>query len=284
MQFKKITRVDAQEKGLHYFFTGRECKWGHCAPRFTSIGAYYAWKVLGMRYATAGLCYKCCQLMEVKGGMIGNTFEQIMEDWNPYTEDESIKLLPLLSGTKNMGYKVVGTTKVDTNMYNELSMIMWITDHNKYVKASMSKENKSRITKDHICYSEKKYINMHRVVLNIHNEGQGVVGDHINGDKRDNRLVNLREASITDNKRNSRIMKNNKTGFIGVDIIQNTSDKIYRARFYRDGKTHFRKCFSCPQEAAKYYDDYLRDLFPSEFNVYNFPKVGERGKDGNIKL
>lgn len=40
--------------------------------------------------------------------------------------------------------------------------------------------------------------------------------DHINGDRRDNRLINLRAVSRRENMRNSRLRSNNKSGVVGV--------------------------------------------------------------------
>ena len=40
--------------------------------------------------------------------------------------------------------------------------------------------------------------------------------DHINRNKSDNRLVNLRDCSISENKQNSGLYKSNKSGFKGV--------------------------------------------------------------------
>mgnify|MGYP003472828410 FL=1 len=40
--------------------------------------------------------------------------------------------------------------------------------------------------------------------------------DHINGDKSDNRICNLRECSHAENHQNMAIQSNNKSGYIGV--------------------------------------------------------------------
>tara|TARA_R110000782_G_C14701656_1_gene402174 strand:- start:131 stop:634 length:504 start_codon:yes stop_codon:yes gene_type:complete len=40
--------------------------------------------------------------------------------------------------------------------------------------------------------------------------------DHINGIRSDNRISNLRVSSVSENQKNQRIGRNNKSGFIGV--------------------------------------------------------------------
>lgn len=45
--------------------------------------------------------------------------------------------------------------------------------------------------------------------------------DHINQNKRDNRICNLRDVSNKDNHRNMPIQKNNKSGIVGVHYAKN---------------------------------------------------------------
>lgn len=56
----------------------------------------------------------------------------------------------------------------------------------------------------------------HRVIWYFFNGSEPDYLDHINRDKRDNRLSNLRESSAVDNRSNTDLMSNNSTGFIGV--------------------------------------------------------------------
>lgn len=281
MRFKVIKRVEAQDKGLHYFFTGKECKWGHVAPRLTNKGATHAKYGLGLLYSSAGMCYKCAEMMQENGGAIGKTFDEIMQQWNSHTSDDDTKLIPIISGTKNMGYKVVGSSLVDSDLYFELSKILWIKDSRDYVKASMSRDNLSRITKNNICYHpECKYILLHRTILGIqglpHKE---VVGDHINGNTLDNRRCNLRLASAEDNSRNSKLMGSNKSGYVGVDILPSCPNNPYRVRLYRSGSFVLCEYYETATAAARRYDSFLRENYPSKFNRYNFPLEDESGVD-----
>ena len=61
----------------------------------------------------------------------------------------------------------------------------------------------------------KKYLYLHRFILDT---PKGMVTDHINGDKLDNRKVNLRICSTRENVINCKLSKNNTTGFRGVSF------------------------------------------------------------------
>lgn len=58
--------------------------------------------------------------------------------------------------------------------------------------------------------------------------------DHINGDPTDNRIVNLRAATFSQNQHNRKRYANNKTGIKGIS----TCHGGYQATIAKDGKTY----------------------------------------------
>lgn len=61
--------------------------------------------------------------------------------------------------------------------------------------------------------------------------------DHINGNKSDNRISNLRIATAGENQRNRGAMKSNTTGFKGVTFEANRNK-------YKAAITHNHKCYN----------------------------------------
>ena len=72
--------------------------------------------------------------------------------------------------------------------------------------------------------------------------------DHINGDKKDNRIKNLRDAGYTLNNRNKKKNKNNTSGITGV--VWCKSDKKWHARILIMGKQMHLGSFDCKYRAA----------------------------------
>jgi len=65
--------------------------------------------------------------------------------------------------------------------------------------------------------------------------------DHINNNRDDNRIVNLRESTITQNNHNSRISKNNTSGIKG--ICWHKKSKKWMAQLCSYGKTIYLGLF-----------------------------------------
>lgn len=87
---------------------------------------------------------------------------------------------------------------VDDEDFEQFNKVSWCINHLGYI---------GRRPKN------KKMIYLHRAIMG---NPKGKVVDHISGDKLDNRKCNLRICSIKENVRNSKISKNNTSGFTGV--------------------------------------------------------------------
>ena len=82
--------------------------------------------------------------------------------------------------------------------------------------------------------NKKKY-RVHRLAwLYVYGEMPKEQIDHINHDKTDNRICNLREVSNTENRRNMSLDKRNKNGITGIDFYKKT--KLWRACIRANGK------------------------------------------------
>ena len=106
--------------------------------------------------------------------------------------------------------KIIYTRKqekifVDDNDYEWLNKTTWYLDKDGYAVSSkrigLRKEGK-----------QIKYF-MHRLILNPPKNYQS---DHINGVKLDNRRNNLRAATPSQNQHNSRLRKDNTSGYKGI--------------------------------------------------------------------
>lgn len=76
--------------------------------------------------------------------------------------------------------------------------------------------------------------------------------DHINLDKIDNGISNLRPATNAENQRNRSEQSNNTSGFKGVSRFKKTGR--WRAEIMIDGHKKYLGSFSTPEQAAVAYD------------------------------
>jgi len=103
----------------------------------------------------------------------------------------------------------------------------------------------------------KVQLQAHRVAWALHCGNWPVAGiDHINGDRSDNRIKNLREANQSQNSANRRLQPNNKCGFKGV------REKLgkWEAAIW-DGKSVYLGRYDSPEAAHQAYVTEAKRLF-----------------------
>ena len=84
--------------------------------------------------------------------------------------------------------------------------------------------------------------------------------DHKNGETGDNRFVNLREATRSQNQKNVRTHRDNASGFKGV--VLDKPNKRWRAKIDHAGRTHFLGYFATAAEAHAAYCKAAKDIDP----------------------
>lgn len=99
----------------------------------------------------------------------------------------------------------------DKEDYDLIKEYCWLMKKEGYILTTLPRdEDRKRIE-----------LKLHRLILNLEYKDELVV-DHINGNKMDNRKINLRICSQQENNMNHRnIRKTNKTGVTGVQLLKN---------------------------------------------------------------
>lgn len=128
-----------------------------------------------------------------------------------------------------------------------------IVDADDYVMVSRFKWSAEQNTRSKDFYSVFKKggrrVYMHRLILKT---PDGMVTDHINHDTLDNRKINLRNATDSQNRKNRRKARNNKSGYKGASFNRRCSKWV--ANILIDGKYKHLGYFPTVIDAAKAYD------------------------------
>ena len=103
---------------------------------------------------------------------------------------------------------------------------------------------------------KQKYFYIHRLVglhylENVEDKNEI---DHIDRNKTNNHISNLRWVNKSENQLNKGVSKNN---VLGIKHIRKTKYDTYRFQIYRQGNWH-SKCFKTLDECIKYRDEYLK--------------------------
>lgn len=104
----------------------------------------------------------------------------------------------------------------------------------------------------------------HRLVWLYHYGNFPIKIDHINRDKCDNRIENLRECTAQTNSFNRESVKNSSSKYKGVSWCKQT--KKWRAATRISGKVKHIGRFKTEIEAAKAYDSFVEDVHKEFFN------------------
>lgn len=135
-----------------------------------------------------------------------------------------------------------GWSTIDLCDLDNVKNIAWTIDPRGYVVGRPS-DSKSSVT-------------LHRWIMVGGNPGIKTI-DHIDGNKLNNKRGNLRQCSQAENSRNTRLAKNNSSGFKGVSLDVNGK---WRARIWKDRKEIRIGTFSKIEDAVAAYDKAALEL------------------------
>lgn len=148
---------------------------------------------------------------------------------------------------------------VDAEMYIFLSAFSWWEHHSGYATAKMDNKN----------------VVMHRFILML--TDSSLVVDHINRNRRDNRVSNLRLCDRKTNTYNCKLPHTNSTGYKGVSYHKKNG--TYVAYIGKTPRVYLGS-FATPEEAANAYNIAAIDRF-GEFASINKTPQEQKTKESS---
>lgn len=97
----------------------------------------------------------------------------------------------------------------------------------------------------------KRRYAVHRVIFMMHNNFLPQYVDHIDGNKLNNKIENLRPITVSQNQQNRGKTRLNTSGFKGVSLHKR--DNLYRARLTVNNKEKIIGYFKNPEDAYNAY-------------------------------
>lgn len=108
-----------------------------------------------------------------------------------------------------------------------------------------------------ICLEGSRFLGHRLAWFYVHGEWPKDYIDHINGDRSDNRICNLRDASPTVNAQNLQCAKPiSKTGLLGASYCKIT--RKFKAQIRINGKQKYIGVYASAEEAHAAYIDFKR--------------------------
>lgn len=133
----------------------------------------------------------------------------------------------------------------------ETGKVFWIKPNSSKHRPGMLAGSKSNNGYLYVQFNKKAY-GLHRVIWAIHyGEQPPSYIDHINGDRSDNRIANLRSATKVENGGNRKVGRNNTSGYKGVTYRKDLG--LWQARITHSRKVFHLGFFDNPQVAHQAY-------------------------------
>lgn len=149
--------------------------------------------------------------------------------------------------------------------------LFWRNDRGSNAKAGQ-RAGGQRITGYRAVFLCGKRYQEHRLIYLWHHGHMPKQIDHINMDKSDNRIENLRPADSSQNQANTK-SRSNSSGYRGVRLVPETGR--WAARIYKDYKEIRIGTFDTPEEASAAYQERAKELF-GEFAAADLCGVGDQ--------
>jgi hypothetical protein len=141
---------------------------------------------------------------------------------------------------------------VDDDIYEIVKDYKWYCSSVGYAIRNLPREYRKK----------QKKIYLHRLIMECKKEA---IIDHIDQNKLNNQRSNLRLSNYSENRINSKLSKNNKTGFRGISF--NQREGKYEVRF---GKIYLGR-YQDMDKAVEIYNKNLRTKLDATRNIpYNY--------------
>lgn len=156
-----------------------------------------------------------------------------------------------------IGYTNTSNFIFDREFYPIIKQYRWHTNGNGYIETGFKKDMVNDLKQQSIC--------LHQLLLNT--RFNGMIADHINGDRSDCRMENLRLSNYKLNTQNRRTI--NRSGFKGVYKVGNKFSAY--ANDVINNKRQYLGVYNTAKEAAIKYDEFVFSLY-GWYAKLNFPQ------------
>lgn len=143
---------------------------------------------------------------------------------------------------------------IDDRFYDEISKYSWSAKPSPYSFYAVRSEHYTLADGRRRC----RHTQMHRSILELSGVAPGRRVDHRDGNGLNNQLSNLRPADAAKNNYNSRLRKDNSSGYKGVRLTRNGN---WEARIRHNRRLISLGRFVSPELAAVAYDRAAIELF-----------------------